>query len=94
MTRLWIAVVLVPLYLLVVKLTSGNALIGLRHHQQVWTVEYLVPAIVALALAALAWRSTPTSRPGRLIRALGIVSNLTLSVLLTVGTVMLWGEHM
>jgi hypothetical protein len=93
MTRLWIVVVLVPLYLLIVRLTSGSALIGFRRSEQVWTIEYLVPAVVAFALAALAWRSKPPSCAGRIVRAIGIALNLALSVLLAAGTVMLWGDH-
>jgi hypothetical protein len=94
MKRLWIAVVLVPLYLLMVRLTSGSALIGFRRSEQVWTIEYLVPAVVAFALAVWAWTAKPSSRTGRIVRAIGIALNLALFVLLAAGNVMLWGDHM
>lgn len=94
MLPLQATVIIVPLYLVIVRLTSGRALVGLPGSQQTWTIEYLLPSIVALLLAVVAWRSGATSRSTKVLRAFGVALNLACAALLAVGTVLLWGDHM
>jgi hypothetical protein len=95
LTILWLAAIalLIPAYLVLAWVTGGSALIGFGGAEHVWTTEYLIPGVVALALAAFAWKVHTRSRSEKVIRAVSIGLNLVFCALMVYTTVTLWGDH-
>lgn len=87
------AALLIPAYAVLVWMTGGGAFIGFGGAEHVWTTEYLVPGVVAFALAAFAWSVHTRSRSERVIRVASIGLNLVFGVLMVYTTVTLWGDH-
>lgn len=90
--KLAACLIAVPTYFVVVYLTSDHLPFGYR--EDVWTIEYLVPAVVALALSAAAFWTKVDTALGKAARRTAVGANLLFFAALAAATVTLWGDFL